>query len=120
MNLYKIQSELIAGRSADAWFRIMIAGPSFHYRWNWGTPDFHGIMGEHSEQAVCRVEPSLTLSWGMEVHSRANKDELVFDWALDFTDTTVRPFWADFFWNNALIDRVELARIDGGHGLIPL
>lgn len=33
---------------------------------------------------------------------------------------TVRVIWADFFWNRALIDRVELAVIDGGHGLVPL
>lgn len=119
MNLFKIQHNLIADRSADAWFRIRIAGPDFHYRWNYGSGpagEFSNIMGEHHSHAVCREEPSLTMSWGLDVHAR---DELHFDWAKDFVDTTVRAFWVDFFWNNALIDRVELLSIDGGNGTIP-
>lgn len=123
MDLFRLQHELIADRSAEAWYRIKIAGPSFHYRWQFGSgPDgpFSYVMGEHHSHAVCREEPSLTMSWGMEVRDGQGQKDLTFDWAEGFIDSTVRPFWVDFFWNNALVDRVELARIDGGHGTIPL
>lgn len=123
MDLYRIQHELIAHRTSDAWYRIMITGPDFQYRWQYGSgPDggFSQIMGEHQSRAVCREDPSLTMSWGMDVHERAERQELHFDWTKSFTDKTVRPFWVDFFWNGALIDRVELGRIDGTHGVIPI
>jgi hypothetical protein len=35
--MFKIQSELIADRSAEGWFRIKIAGPFFRYRWSFGS-----------------------------------------------------------------------------------
>lgn len=123
MDLYKIQHELIAGRTSEAWYRIMIAGPDFQYRWQYGSGpsgEFSQIMGEHHSRAVCREEPNLTMSWGMEVHERAERQELHFDWAEPFVDKSVRPFWVDFFWNGALIDRVELGRVDGAHGTIPI
>lgn len=123
MNLFKIQHELIADRTADAWYQIRIAGPSFHYRWSYGSGsdgEFSYITSEHHSHAVCREEPSLTMSWGMEVYQREDRRELRFEWAEAFVDQGVRPIWVDFFWNNALIDRVELARIDGGHGIIPI
>ena len=123
MDLFKIQHRLIADRTADAWYRIKIAGPDFHYRWSYGSgPDgaFSHIMGEHRSHAVCREEPSLTMSWGMDVHDREDRRDLHFDWAQDYVNPTVWPFWVDFFWNNALIDRVELCSIDGGHGTIPI
>lgn len=123
MNLYDIQHELIANRTADAWYRIMVAGPSFHYRWQYGSGsgvNFSYIQSEHHDHAVCRDEPSLTMSWGMAVHERDTEHDLRFEWASGFVNPTVRPFWVDFFWNNALIDRVELCRIDGGHGTIPI
>lgn len=53
-------------------------------------------------------------------HEADRESELRFDWTSDFTNSTVRRLSVDFFWNNALIDRVELCRIDGGHGTIPL
>ncbi|MEV4267803.1 hypothetical protein [Kribbella sp. NPDC049584] len=77
-------------------------------------------MGEHYNHAVCREEPSLTMSRALEVHARNERQELHFDWAKYFVNPAVRPFWVDFFWNNAIIDRVELGSIDGGHGTIPL
>lgn len=123
VNLYKIQNDLIADRSAGAWYRIRPAGPDFHYRWNFGTGpegDFSHVIGEHYGHAVCREEPTLTMSWGMDVHGVRDTETLRFEWAQEFVNSTVRPFWADFFWNNALIDRVELCSIDGGHGTIPL
>ena len=123
MELFKIQNDLIADRSAEAWFRIRIAGPDFHYRWSYGSGpggEFSNIMGEHHSHAVCREAPSLTMSWGMDVHSQREGRELHFAWAENFVNNSVRPFWVDFFWNNALIDRVELVSIDGGHGTIPL
>ncbi len=30
MDLFKIQNDLIADRTAEAWYRIGIAGPDFH------------------------------------------------------------------------------------------
>lgn len=123
MNLFKIQNDLIADRTAEAWFRIRIAGPDFHYRWSWGSgPDgeFSNIAGEHYSHAVCREEPSLTMSWGLDVHAHSERNELHFEWAKNYVNTSVQPFWVDFFWNNALIDRVELVSIDGGHGSIPI
>ena len=122
VDLFKIQNDLIADLTAEAWYRIGIAGPDFHYRWSSGSgPDgeFSNVMGEHYSAAVCREEPSLTMSWGLDVHARSERQELHFDWAKSFVNTSVRPFWVDFFWNNALIDRVELVSIDGGHGTIP-
>ncbi|MBW9207974.1 hypothetical protein KV097_18705 [Mumia sp. zg.B17] len=119
MDLFKIQHELIADRSGEAWYRLGVAGPSFHYRWMYGTGshgEFSYVAGEHRDHAVCREQPALTMSWGLEAHDR----DLHFDWAADFVDSAVRSIWVDFFWHNALIDRVELCRIDGGHGLIPI
>lgn len=121
MNLFKIQHELISDSTADAWYQTKIAGPYFHYRWTWGTgPEdgFSYVSGEHRGHAVHRNEPSLTMSWGMDVHR--DRDDLVFPWAAQFPNPKVTPFWVDFFWNNALIDRVELAHIDGSHGTIPM
>jgi hypothetical protein len=60
------------------------------------------------------------MSWGMEIFDDEDRRDLHFDWAQDFVDKTVRPFWVDFFWINALIDRVKLCRVDGGHGVIPV
>lgn len=123
MDLFKIQHELIADRTADGWYRIKIAGPSFHYRHMFGSgPEgpFSYVSSEHYSHAVCREEPNLTMSWGMEVHDREDRKELRYDWAKNFVNESVRPFWVDFFWNNALIDRVELCSIDGGHGTIPI
>lgn len=121
MNLFEIQQELIAGARAEDWYRIPIAGPWFHYRWQFGSGrrgEFSYVIGEHTEHAVCRVEPSLTMSWGLPVHDRT--DERRHDWAVDFVTREVHEFWVDFFWNNALIDRVELGRVDGGHGILPM
>lgn len=123
MKLFKIQHELIADTTADAWYRLAIAGPSFHYRWSFGSGsdgEFSYTLGEHHDHAVCRAEPCLTMSWGMDVHDRNELSELHFDWADRFVNKSVVPFWVDFFWNNALIDRVELARIEGGLGTIPM
>lgn len=120
MNLYKIQNDLIADRSAEAWYQTKIDGPYFHYRWMYGTGrggNFSYVESEHRGHAVCREEPSLTMSWGMEVDDR--DDARHFSWAEKFPDSTVRPIWVDFFWNNALIDRVELCRVDGSRGLVP-
>jgi hypothetical protein len=121
MDLYSIQNDLIANRSADAWFTPNIAGPTFHYRWQYGAAGSDGfsyIIGEHNGHAVLREEPSLTMNWGLEVDSDDRQRR--FEWAGHFPDPTVRPFWADFFWQGALIDRVELASVDGGRGTIPL
>ncbi|MBB2987603.1 hypothetical protein [Terracoccus luteus] len=123
MDLFKIQHELIADRTSGAWYRINIAGPFFHYRWTWGDgPDggFSHVIGEHRSYAVCREEPSLTMAWGMDIHDREERRDMHFDWAKKFVNPSVRLFWVDFFWNNALIDRVELCSIDGGHGTIPV
>ena len=120
MNLFKIQNDLIADRSADAWYRIRIAGPTFNYRWTYGwngDGDFSNILGEHESHAVCREEPSLTMSWGLD--SWTQPEPPTYPWADKFVGD-VRPFWTDFFWNGALIDRVELCRVDGVHGVIPL
>lgn len=121
MDLYSIQNDLIANRSADAWFTPNIAGPTFNYRWQYGTvgPDpISYIIGEHTGHAVLREDTSLTVNWGLEVDGDDRQRH--FDWAKQFPDSTVRPFWADFFWQGALIDRVELASVDGGRGTIPL
>lgn len=123
MNLFKIQNELIADRTSDAWYRIPDDGPYFHYRHTWGGgPDgeFSYVIGEHRSQAVCREQPSLTMAWGLDVDDSNGRRERRFDWATDFPDETVRLLWADFFWNGSLIDRVTLASIDGGRGTIPL
>lgn len=123
MKLFKIQNELIADSTADAWYRISVTGPALHYSWSSGSgPDgeFSHVIGEHRDRAVCRAEPCLTMSWGMDGHDRTELSELHFDWADRLVNKTVARFWVDFFWNNALIDRVELARIDGGQGTIPM
>ncbi|RNL62696.1 hypothetical protein EFK50_13165 [Nocardioides marmoriginsengisoli] len=124
MNLFTIQNDLIADRTADAWYRVPSDGPNFHYRWQWGTGrdgGFSYVMGEHREQAVCRDEPSLTISWGLDVDDATDpNDRRHFDWADKFPDPSIRLFWADIFWNGALIDRVVLARVDGARGTIPL
>jgi hypothetical protein len=123
VDLYKIQHELIVDRASEAWYRLMVAGPSFHYRWDFGSGAsgaYSNISGEHHSHGVCREEVSLTMSWGMAPYTREERNELHFDWAKDFVNPVVRPFWVDFFWNNALIDRVELCRVDGGHGTIPI
>jgi hypothetical protein len=120
MDLFTIQNTLIASSSADAWFRLAAAGTSFDYQWAFGTgPDgnWSYVADEHRQHAVCREEPSLTMSWGLRAD---DEDDRHFDWAQDFVNKTVRVYWVDFFWNKALIDRVELCSIDGGHGTIPL
>src|SRR5665647_3897219 len=98
---------------ADTWYRINISGPSFHYRWTYGSgPDgaFSHVIGEHSSHAVCREEPSLTMSWGMEVYDRDDRKDLHFEWAKQFVNPTVRPIWVDFFWNLSLIHISEPTR----------
>jgi hypothetical protein len=84
VDLMKIQHELIADRTSDAWYRIQVAGPSFHYRWDYGSgPNgaYSHISDEHRAHAVCREEVSLTMSWGMDVYSREDRNELQSDWA---------------------------------------
>ena len=115
MDLRHIQHELIAGRTGEAWYMLHTAGPSFHYRWQWGSET--KVIGEHYSHAVCREEPSLTMSWGMDVNPDDRK--LQFDWAKDFVNSDVHAEWVDFYWNGALVDRVQLLSIDGAHGLIP-
>lgn len=122
VDLHKIQNDLIADRSAEAWYKIPSSGPDFHYRWTYGYGaggDFSHVIGEHHSHAVCREDASLTMSWGLDMHEDRYAEKLHFDWAEKFVNSTVRAFWVDFFWNNALIDRVELCSIDGAHGLIP-
>lgn len=120
MNLYKIQQELIADRSAAAWYKVQTEGTSFHYRWQWSSGgESSYVIGEHHSYAVCREEPSLTMAWGMDVHSNDERRRLHFDWATAFPNQAVRAEWVDFFWNGALIDRVTLYVVDGGHGIIP-
>lgn len=123
MDLFHIQNDLIADRSAEAWFNPKVAGPFFHYRWTFGTGasgGFSHVIGEHHSHAVLREEPSLTMGWGLDVDSLEDRRERVFEWAKKFVNSSVHPFWVDFFWNNALIDRVELASVDGGHGIVPM
>lgn len=85
MNLFKIQNDLVADRSADAWYRIRIAGPTFNYRWTYGwngDGDFSNILGEHESHAVCREEPSLTMSWGL--NSWTQPEPPTYQWADKF------------------------------------
>ena len=122
VSLFHLQHELIAGRTAQAWYRIMSAGPAFHLRWSYGSSGdgkaFHELVDGHPETAVCREEPALTVAWGMS-SDRTGAAPADPGWAQELVDHTVRGIWADFFWCGALIDRVELARINGAHGLIP-
>ncbi|MFC0222834.1 hypothetical protein [Nocardioides zeicaulis] len=123
MDLYRIQNDLIADRAPEAWFNPKIAGPFFHYRWTFGTGaggGFSHVIGEHHSHATLREDPSLTMGWGLDVDSLDDRRDRHFEWAEKFVNTNVRPFWVDFFWNNALVDRVELASVDGGHGIIPM
>lgn len=122
MELFKIQNDLIAGRTADAWYRIS-DGPTFRYGWEYGAGadgPFSYIYNEHYAHAVSRDEPTLTMSWGLDVDSREDGRNLDFEWAKAFANSTVRRFWVDFYWNAALIDRVMMCSIDGGHGTIPM
>src|SRR5262245_39282546 len=78
VNLFKIQNDLIADRTSEAWYRIPDNGPYFRYRWQYGTgPDgnFSYIEGEHRNQAVCKEQPSLTMAWGLEVDGWDDRDE---------------------------------------------
>lgn len=120
MDLFHIQHELIAGRGSEAWYRLPVAGPQFYYRWQHGSEPSR-IIGEHNDRAVCKEEPNLTLAWGMDVHSDVDlRSDRQYEWARDFTDSSVTVIWADVFWCGALIDRVELGRVDGVHGLVPM
>jgi len=69
---------------------------------------------------VHRSTPELTMAWGLELFAYSERRDLHFPWVQGFVDKHVMPFWVDFFWNGALIDRVELCYVDGGHGVIPL
>lgn len=93
VDLFKIQHELVADRTADAWYRLKVAGPSFHYRWDYGSGPggaYSNISDEHHSRAVCREEVSLTMSWGMTPYSRDERNEPHFDWAKDFLNPVVR------------------------------
>lgn len=124
MDLFHIQHDLIANHTPDAWYVIPCDGPVFRERWDYGSGpngSFIAIAGEHSTQAVHRAEPFLTLAWGLDVDPNDDRRERSFPWADEnFPDPTVHLFWADFFWAGALIDRVQLAGVDGHRGVIPL
>lgn len=124
MDLFTIQNDLIARSTADAWFNPKIPGPTFRYSWQYGYSGSDGpvsyITGEHYSHAVHRQHPNLTIAWGLDVEDLHHPRKRRFEWAEQFADTSVDAFWADFFWNGALIDRVELASVDGGHGTIPM
>lgn len=124
MDMFHIQHDLIAGHTSDAWYVVPHDGPVFRERWDYGTGPSGAILeivGEHRAQAVHRLEPLLTLAWGLDVDGYGTPRERRFTWAEDhFPDPSVRLFWADFFWAGALIDRVVLAGIDGHRGIIPL
>jgi hypothetical protein len=65
-----------------------------------------------------RAEPyRVTVAWGMVIDPES--PDAAWEWAQEFIHTSVHGIWVDFLWCGALIDRVELARIDGRHGLIP-
>lgn len=123
MDLYTIQHELIAGdRDAEDWHVIRGRGPiGYHHAWTYGTgpgrEPYSYVSSDHHGHAVCRLEPCLTMSWGMDRDDDARN--LTFSWTEEFVDQAVRASLVDFFWNNALIDRVTLLSRDGGHGLKP-
>lgn len=118
MNLLDIHT-LIAGSTPDSWYRLREPVPTYRHRFEQDhglTPTFPAVVREHHQHAVFRDEPSLTMSWGMSP-IRAE----VPDFGLGkFTDPTHLPFLVDFFWNNALIDRVRLTVVDTGRGIIPI
>lgn len=119
MDLFTIQHELIADRTdREDWYRLPPGGSSPHPAEQVGAASASSasIEGRHHSRAVSRKAVSLTMSWGKGSCEEAQH----FGWSEQFDSPTVWAYWVEFFWNNALIDRVELCEVDGGRGTIPL
>lgn len=118
MDLFTIQHRYIADSSEESWYKVAAQGTYYRHSWSHGCGGESRIESEHRRMAVYRPDPSLTIAWGMQADGE--EPRTAYDWSQGFPNTAVWPIFADVFWCGALIDRVELARIDGAHGIIPL
>lgn len=119
MDLLTMQDELIANRTdREYWYRLPRGATSPCPVASVGAVSGLPVSaeGRHHGRAVSREESSLTMSWG----TGSAEEAQYFGWSEQFDSPTVWTYWVEFFWNNALIDRVELCEVDGGCGTIPL
>jgi hypothetical protein len=109
---------IIRASTVDHW-EVTLIGPT--YLNAFGTvSDQSGTWLEHKEhvhRAVYRPDVSLGLAWGMDVYS----DDLPIHapWSDRFSDPTIHLQYIDVLWNGMLIDRREIAKVDGHRGTLP-
>jgi hypothetical protein len=122
-SLADVRSMILAS-TPDEW-EVPIIGPTYLNRFGMVTtfegdahrPHHHVEQDEHMHRAAYRPDVSLGLAWGMRAGHE--DDEHHFPWSDRFADRTVRLQFIDVLWNGMLIDRREVAHVDGHRGTLP-
>jgi hypothetical protein len=109
---------MIRASSADDW-EVPLVGPTYLNAFGMVSDASRQWMeqSEHYHRAAYRPDVSLGLAWGLPA-SHAD-DRQNFPWSDRFIDRAVDLDIVDVLWNGMLIDRREIARVDGGRGTLP-
>jgi len=119
MNLYELQ-KAITDSTGHEWSRIAV-GPFYHDRiWVADDLEFTGDSHSHDARAVLISDLSISIEWGLRVHSRGDGDEHHL-WASEpvFPDPSITSYWVDVFYNGAVVDREQIIAVDGHRAYLP-
>lgn len=116
-SLDEIRSTIQRSTAVD--WEVLLAGPTYldAFAMVSGPQPWHVEHEEHTERAVYRPDVALGLAWGLPAMSRDTA--LRFAWSEQFPDSTVYLDFVDVLWNGMLVDRRQVAVIDGGRGTLP-
>lgn len=69
----------------------------------------------HAEIAVYKSDISICMAFGFQHQEKFDEK-----WASKFSDANVTSFFADVFYNNALVFRHRYVTVDGGRAYLPI
>ncbi|TQK19110.1 hypothetical protein FBY40_1601 [Microbacterium sp. SLBN-154] len=115
MQLHEIWKEII--ESHEGYWNYIPRGPLFNY--NLGTSNGAAwVAGYHDARAVLLHDVDIALEFGMDSNIWQEREPAKPEWA-PFADREVFFVWCDIMYRGSLVDRVELASVDGGRATLP-
>jgi hypothetical protein len=116
MKLFEIRRS-ITETIDDHWSLIKV-GPLFNYALG-TTGDVATVFGYHSVRAVLAADIDIAIEYGMSSDPLDHRRVWTEEWA-PFADPEIHGEYCDVYYRDALVDRVELATVDGSRATLPV
>lgn len=114
MKLHELRSMIT--ETWDDYWNVILEGPLYNYNLG-NSGETATVAGWHSGRAVLMDDVDVAIEWGMptSMFDREWKPE----WSA-FPDPVAHPEYCDILYRGSLVDRVEVASIDGGRAVLPI